>query len=136
MMCASNMPAFIPPVAPSSSAAERFGPSHHTLGNGTLAAMFFLKFHHLLRRAPSRARTHALERTPHILHCLFMLEICCPVAHFAAKFYAHGFARRLASDIMKRIHRPGSHSAVRGEIAWRSKHAPRVRNLTPASIKA
>src|SRR5882672_10560035 len=42
MMCACNMPAFIPPVAPSSSAAERFGPSHHTLGRGTLAAMFFL----------------------------------------------------------------------------------------------
>ena len=35
------MPAFIPPVAPSSSAVERSGPSHHTLGPGALAAMFF-----------------------------------------------------------------------------------------------
>jgi hypothetical protein len=47
------MPAFIPPVAPSSIAAERFGPSHHTLEYGTLAAMFLLKFHYRFRQAPS-----------------------------------------------------------------------------------
>jgi hypothetical protein len=35
------MMAFIPPVAPSSNAVERSGPSHHTLGLGTLAAIFF-----------------------------------------------------------------------------------------------
>ncbi|HVA93494.1 MAG TPA: hypothetical protein VNI36_01185 [Candidatus Dormibacteraeota bacterium] len=35
------MTVFIPPVAPSSIAAERFCPSHDTLGRETLAAMFF-----------------------------------------------------------------------------------------------
>jgi hypothetical protein len=40
MLCARNMSALIPPVAPPSNAAERFRPSHHTLGRETLAANF------------------------------------------------------------------------------------------------
>jgi hypothetical protein len=43
MMCAGNMMAFIPPVAPSFSAAERFDPGHHTLGYETLAVLFYWK---------------------------------------------------------------------------------------------
>ncbi len=39
MLCASNMSALIPPVAPPSSAAGRFCPSHHTLGREALAAL-------------------------------------------------------------------------------------------------
>jgi hypothetical protein len=48
------MSALIPPVAPPSSAAERFGSSHHTLGHETLAAMFFLKYHILESKMMSR----------------------------------------------------------------------------------
>ena len=101
MMCASNMMAFIPPVAPSSSAAERFGPGHHTLGYETLAAMFYWKVRSFPRGVP-----------PYILNWFFVLEISCPVAHFAAKLYSCGFARTGASVIMSCNRKPGSHSAI------------------------
>jgi hypothetical protein len=101
MMCAGNMMAFIPPVAPSSSAAERFGPGHHTLGYETLAAMFYLNVCGFLCRVP-----------PYIFNWFFVLEISCPFAHFAAKFYSRGFAWSNASVIMNCNRRPGSHSAI------------------------
>ena len=55
MLCASNMSALIPPVAPPFSAAERLCPSHHTLGLEALAALLDVRGRKPQARTPQSA---------------------------------------------------------------------------------
>src|SRR6267154_6443240 len=103
MVCARNMMALIPPVAPSSSAAERFRPSHHTLERGTLAVIFSARLPARFRRYFFLLSVSVPRLQIFFLHVLLFhaKRYSAMLLSFALPACVRGFSVGSGLDIMK-----------------------------------